>query len=221
MDHRGFLTNKVIKGKPCFMQGWWTDFYTENQNRYPWKMHIYSDSEEDWQKLTSTLEPYFTDNNIHWKTLSHFETVEDLNKDTRQKGKAITIYPHSQDEFFQLAYELNYIIKKNKLQREDTSIKGDRALGNSGRIFYRYELQTGKYKDTVFDKSQKEQNALYKALYKKSTANGNYLADDMTVNDDPFYYYNPDTNAYDYSSYPQMYTQQYQGYQGYPDYQQF
>ena len=207
MNHEDFVDEKVINNKSHIMAGSWTQFNGKNSKFIPWKMHIYSDNTKDWQKMISTIEPYLADNDISWKTLSYFSYAEDFDNE-HHRGKIITIYPHSKDEFLKLAHDLNYIIKKNKLQLENTSVHGDRELGNSGRIFYRYELSSGKYKDTVFDKYDKKSMGEYNSAYLSGERTNNYLAKDMTLDDDPFHFYNPDTNCFENAAYTMWLHQQ-------------
>ena len=114
-----------------------------------------------------------------------------------QEGKAFTIYPRDNVHMEQVARDLDYIIRNNGLELPETNIVGDRAMGDSGRLFYRYEYNTGKVKDEVLDLSSSSDYARYKSLYDSNSGRvkrhgeGRYLADDMTVADDPWFNFNP------------------------------
>lgn len=141
--------------------------------------------------MYDSISQYLFENDIAWKTIGNpVRGVESLN-DGAQKGKAFTIYPHSNEEFRQVAHDLNEIIKRKKLQLKGTRIDGDRQLGDSGRLFYRYEYSSGKYKDTIIDTSTKSGLSWYNAIYQSNRNASNYLASDMTIADNPWYDFNP------------------------------
>lgn len=176
--------------------GIWKQFLSEDARKIPWKMHIYADNEADWQKLATILTRYLKNENCSWKTVSLGVGVEDLPKiSEHQKGKAFTIYPTSTKQFAKIAHELDYIIKQSSLQLEDSEIAGDRALGNSGRIFYRYEYNTEAAKDLVLDLSNIEEESIYHELYRPNTDTASYLADDMTEADDIWLNFDPETDS--------------------------
>lgn len=160
----------------------------------PWKMHIYADTEEDWVKLLLSVGRYLITKKVDWKTLSAFCSVEDLNSDEKQKGKAFTIYTKNKEQFKELARDLDYIIRLNGLEKEDSNIAGDRKLGTTGRIFYRYECDTGKFKDSSFSYDNNEEMDEYHEHYDANRGEDKYLAPDMTVEDDPFYDFDPQFN---------------------------
>jgi hypothetical protein len=85
---------------------------------------------------------------VTWKTLAPSASIGELNANKEQKGKAFTIYPANKSQFKQLAHDIDYIIRLNKLEKEDSNIIGDRKLGSTGRIFYRYEHVSGKIYQT-------------------------------------------------------------------------
>jgi len=177
-------------------KGIWKIMSDENAKKTPWKMHIYADNEADWQKLVYILGRYLKDESCSWKTVSATTRLEDLeNLSQCQKGKAFTIYPHSNKQFAKIAHDLNYILKESNMQLDDAQITGDRALGDSGRIFYRYEYKSGKDKDLILDLSNDDENKLCGELYRPNTPDGSYLADDMTESDDIWLNFDPDTDG--------------------------
>ena len=176
---------KDVFTKQVAFQDIWMQCVTPDISKCAWKIHLYSTDEDDWQRLTACVGPYLTENKINWKTISPFSSIDEL-ANTHQNGKAITIYPHTNDEFKQLAKDLSQIIKQNQLSKLDTYIHGDRALGDTGRIFYRYEYNSGKYKDTILDPLTYEGGKLYERIYDSARPDGRYLAFDMTEADDPW-----------------------------------
>ncbi len=157
----------------------------------PWKMHIFADTEEDWAKLTATVGRYLNTQRVTWKTLSSKNTIEKLNKDTKQKGKAFTVYTSSQEQFKKLAKDIDYIIRLNHLETKESQIDGDRQLGGTGRIFYRYEHKSGATKDATFAFANDKELREYNDSYEPNRQGDKYLAADMTPADDPFYNFDP------------------------------
>lgn len=162
----------------------WNEFSGNGSNQHiAWKMHIFSNTSNDWQTLAETIIPYLKDKGINFKTFNIGCTPESL-KD-KQNGKAFTIYPSSIEEMAQVARDLDYIIRKNKLEKKDSNIIGDAKLGDSGRLFYRYEYRSKNFKDEVVNVSENYNYYRYQ-LYEKNRGNGPnaHLAQDMTVEDD-------------------------------------
>ena len=172
----------------------WSGFIPKNQKHGAWKMHMYSVDEKDWQKMSEVLIPYLRDHDIEWKTFNIMNGADCLNGGV-QKGKAFTIYPRDNAHMEQVAKDLDYIIRNNNLETSGSKIVGDRAMGDNGRLFYRYEYNTGAVKDDVLDLSK--DRAIYKKLYDSNSdrvkrhGEGRYLADDMTAADDPWLNFNP------------------------------
>ena len=77
------------------------------------------------------------------------------------------------------------------MEIEDTAIVGDRKLGDTGRIFYRYDHKSGATKDKVYHFDNDEEMEEFHDEYAKNRGENNYIAPDMTVKDDPFYGFNP------------------------------
>lgn len=158
-----------------------------------WKIHLYSNDFDDWKNLSTVVLPYLNDKGAVWKTYNilDYEIFEQMNED-KQSGKAITIYPKSANEFKKIASDISYIIRNNNLEREDTKIRGDRQLGTTGRIFYRYEYDTKDLKDKIFDYENEDDIALSQLHYEANRDFNNYLASDMTKEDDPWYNFDPE-----------------------------
>lgn len=181
----------------------WQGYTPADQHHGAWKMHMYSIDEHDWQQMSEALIPYLKDNGIEWKTFNAGSTgVHELNGSS-QEGKAFTIYPRDNAHMEQIARDLDYIIKNNGLNINGSNIVGDRAMGDNGRLFYRYEYNTGAVKDINLDLSNRDDFAMYDSLYDgnddriKRNGRANYLADDMTPADDPWFNFNPsDPNSY-------------------------
>ena len=122
--------------------------------------------------------------------LRYENNFEILNRN-EQKGKAYTIYPKSNQEFEKIAKDINYIIKNNNLTLEDNKIQGDRRLGSTGRLFYRYEYKTKDLKDAILDLYNTQDAKKYIENYETNRSGDNYLASDMTIDDDPWYNFEP------------------------------
>ena len=183
-------TNRILS-KLLINTGYWKQTPLKMDAITPWKMHLYADNEEDWAKMVATVGRYLNTQKVDWKTLGPQSDVEDLNSDERQKGKAFTVYSSSQEQFKQIAHDIDYIIKLNGLEAESSNIKGDRQLGDTGRIFYRYEHKSGNTKDKVYHFNNDDEMDKYEAQYDPNRGADKYLADDMTTEDDPFYHFIP------------------------------
>ncbi len=175
----------------------WSAFEPKNQKHGAWKMHMYSVDEKDWQKMSEVLIPYLRDHDIEWKTFNIINGADHLNGGV-QEGKAFTIYPRDNAHMEQVAKDLDYIIRNNNLETSGSNIVGDRAMGDNGRLFYRYEYNTGAAKDDVLDLANAVDRDRYHELYDSNSGRvnrhhgeGRYLADDMTAADDPWLNFNP------------------------------
>ncbi|MBQ8848371.1 MAG: hypothetical protein IJ003_05450 [Candidatus Gastranaerophilales bacterium] len=168
----------------------WLPFVSDSTHS-AWKMHIYAKNNTDLANIVRTVIPYCFDAKLNCKHagMPLYSAIQDGD----QKGKAITIYARSAEELKQTAKDIDYIIRNNNMQLENTHIKGDRALGDSGRIFYRYEYNTKEYANEIIDVSTPEGRSLYDRLYEENRGGDNYLAKGMTIEDDPFYNYDPST----------------------------
>ena len=176
--------------------GSWAQKLSGDERHYAFKIHLYSDGEEDWEQMVETLMPFLEYARFSWKTVSRSMTISRLNAGT-QKGKAFTLYPRNEAEFRSIVAELDNLFRDSNLVRKDSYIQGDRALGTSGRIFYRYEFGDKKYLGEkynygVLDLSKKEEKSLYYSSYEANRLGDRYLAKDMIPErDDPFYNWNP------------------------------
>lgn len=190
-----YMDNKeLFKGNT--MWDCWSGFEPKNQKHGAWKMHMYSVDEKDWQKMSEVLIPYLRDHDIDWKTFNIASGADHLNGGI-QEGKAFTIYPRNNAHMEQVAKDLDYIIRNNNLETSGSNIVGDRAMGDNGRLFYRYEYNTGAVKDEVLDLAKATDKDKYFAIYDSNSGRvnrhgeGRYLADDMSAADDPWLNFNP------------------------------
>lgn len=152
----------------------------------PWKMHLYATTAEEQTKILNAVGPYLDDIGVIWKTAANDDILQELNM-THQRGKAFTIYPRSNRDFEQIARDVDYIIRANNLTTNNSSITGDNQLGRTGRIFYRYECNSKRFKDCLF----KCDGDAYHNFHDNNRGGNQYLAWDMTVQDDPWYNYDP------------------------------
>lgn len=166
---------------------WWSQYTPLDQHHAPWKMHLYSVDEADWREMCDVIIPYLKEHDICWKTLNRFSTPEELSGN--QMGKAFTIYPRDNTHMEQVAKDLDYIIRKNKLTKTGSHIIGDNEMGSTGRLFYRYEYNSGKYKNEILDLNTDYDK--YKTIYDRNRGEGRYLAADMTEADDIWRNFDP------------------------------
>lgn len=148
---------KILKGYCLIKDDHWLQFSPNSYTRFPWKIHIYSVEETDYLKLAICILPYLKENKILHKTVNGIKKLNKLNN-TKQKGKAFTIYPNNEQAFRNIAKDLNEMILESNLGVLNSQIIGDKLLGiscsnskNSNRIFYRYEL-----KNKSIDKKDKK-----------------------------------------------------------------
>lgn len=193
LSHGDFIKNNPqIFNKYDRTDYTWAKFFPkENLKVSAWKIHIYSDNDKDWQNMSKVVLPYLINKNVLHKTFNNI-TPEYLEFYTpKQKGKAFTIYTKSQDEFKQIATELDHIIKKQNLTLQNTDIIGDKALGNSGRIFYRYGFKSKEHSNMVFDITSSDGCNGLRYCEDRNRGENRYLADDMQKCDDPFLNFDP------------------------------
>ena len=110
-----------------------------------------------------------------WKTFNSAIGPEYLTGDPQQ-GKAFTVYPRDNEHMAEVARDLDYIIRQSKLGIDNSHIIGDNQLGGTGRLFYRYEFNSKKYKDEVFDLSVRKDYEKYAQLYDGNRGEGRHLA---------------------------------------------
>ena len=202
-NHADFVRSRrdLFEGVEPSFGTYWAQYKSTDRKHGAWKMHLYSVDELDWQEMCEVVIPYLKENDIDWKTFNSYSGADCLNN-TQQQGKAFTIYPRDNEHMAQIAKDLDALIRRHKLEKNGTSIVGDRALGDSGRIFYRYEFKSGKYANDIIDFNE-NYNA-YLNRYDSNRGNGpySYLADDMTTKDDIWRDFDPsDPNSRPYSSY--------------------
>lgn len=197
-DHVSFYRDnkKLFKGTESWNGTCWQGFEPKDQHHGAWKMHMYSIDEHDWQQMSEAIIPYLKDHGIEWKTLNAGYGADYLNGSVQQ-GKAFTIYPRDNAHMEQVAKDLDYIIRNNNLNINGSDIIGDRAMGDSGRLFYRYEYNTGAVKDINLDLNDANDRLIYHNLYDANherierNGKGSYLADDMSAADDPWLNFDP------------------------------
>lgn len=195
-SHGDFYSNRRDLFSNLHAYDCWAGYTPQNQQHGAWKMHLFSNNEMDWQNISEAIIPYLREHDIDWKTFNIANGADTLNN-TIQEGKAFTIYPRDNAHMAQVAKDLDYIIRNNHLELNGTNITGDREMGNSGRLFYRYEYKTGSVKDEVVDLSDHYGYQRYLAFYDgngdriKRHGQARYLADDMTPEDDPWLNFDP------------------------------
>ena len=168
----------------------WSQYIPKDRHHCAWKMHLYSVSEEDWREMCDVIIPYLKKHDVEWKTFNAANGADCLNG-TTQQGKAFTIYPKNNEDMAQIAKDLDSIIRKNKLETQGSHITGDNQMGDTGRLFYRYEFNSGKYKDKIYDLNNARGGDEFNYIYDKNRGEGKYLADDMTPDDDIWRNFDP------------------------------
>lgn len=158
----------------------------------PWKIHIrIGNTREDWNKMTSALVPYLADRqDTFFKVAKDFAHLPTGN----QQGKGITIYPQNKEHFETISRDLAQIIENNGLATQEGGIAGDRALGDNGRLFYRYESNLSnlyKYDPETGDEKMVMLSSTDKKIYAANRGDDSYMAEGMTEADDPFYNFDP------------------------------
>lgn len=155
---------------------------------YPFKIHVYGIGITDYLEITDVCY-LLKQNDICYKVLNpqlcnvgYLERVP--MKWENQVGKMLTIYPENKEHFIKIVHLIDGVLTP----RKNLKIQGDKKLDTpSGRLFYRYELKTGEYKDYIFYVAESENDGnLYTELYEPNRGRDKYLADDMTGSDDPF-----------------------------------
>lgn len=191
----------------------WTVFDSVNDKaRIAWKIHIYSRDSFDYINIYKEIIPYLIKMKIYHKTIKSIKYLDiNLRQDNIQHGKAFTIYPSSIEQFQNIAKEISKIIREKNLTTNNSSIQGDKKLGITGRLFYRYELKKNRLdkgendncnlpsllgktemKDIIFKNDTVLEKKFFRCLYDDNRGKDRYLAADMTENDDIFTHFNPD-----------------------------
>ena len=195
-SHVQFIRDNSELFKDNHTFGYWQGNNPADKHHGAWKMHMFSVDEADWQRMSKTLIPYLNEHGIEWKTLNMMHDVSHLNGDIQQ-GKAFTIYPRDNAHMEQVARDLDYIIRRNNLDIDASSIVGDRQMGGTGRLFYRYEFNTKQAQNEILDLGNDADYSRYLNLYDSNEGRvnrhgeGSYLADDMTAADDPWLNFDP------------------------------
>lgn len=167
----------------------WSGYEPKDQHHGAWKMHLYSVNEADWREMCDVVIPYLKQNDVEWKTFCAGYMPEELGGN--QAGKAFTVYPKNNQDMAKVARDLDALIRQHRLETANSHIVGDNQMGSTGRLFYRYELSSGQYKDQILDLNNPNDNALYHQLYDSNRGEGNYLAFDMTEADDIWRNFDP------------------------------
>ena len=112
-----------------------------------WKMHIYSDSPQEWAKAAQIAMPYLEENGVLFKTVADLDNHLQLLRDTAgQKGKAFTIYFKDEEQFLNVAQGLEARFKESGLTSSG-KVANEAQIGDSGFLSYRHE---GAERGTVY-----------------------------------------------------------------------
>ena len=135
-------------GEPIYWSpnGWAQAMYkNDHPQGTPWKMHMYANSPEEWANVAQLAMPYLHKNEVVYKTVTdlddHFnvlrEPIEGQSIST-QTGKAFTIYFESEEQFLQVAKDLEKIFDASGLKSSGKTY-GEAQIGESGFLSYRHE----------------------------------------------------------------------------------
>jgi hypothetical protein len=126
----------------------WQCAYTHTGPFQGWKAHIYADSPEDWLEVAYVVLPYLHQYRIAHKTVSSMTMLDAVTQHPMQRGKAFTLYTPTVDLLGQVLLDLDQQLITAGLSLPDTVfITGDRGIAESGRLFYRYDLDMdGQYR---------------------------------------------------------------------------
>lgn len=180
---------RTIKGYSITNEYWSQSHLCDTNAQCAWKMHLFSDSTSDFRAMAEVVIPYLNERGIAHKTVSPICSPELLAAiKPAQAGKAFTIYPQSPQEMAQIARELDSLMREHNLTRNDSSITGDAKLGNTGRLFYRYALISGEFRDRIYPPDE-----IARMPYNgnRGTGENAHLARDMGLEDDPWHNFNP------------------------------
>lgn len=146
-------TNKNSNAKFNMREGWAKSYQDGNaKQNTPWKIHLYANSPQEWANVAQLAMPYLDNKNIDYKTISNFADLQALAKDT-QKGKAFTVYFETEEQFVQVAKDLEKIFDASGL-KSSGKVAVEGQIGDSGFVSYRHEgaARGHKYKpDNVED----------------------------------------------------------------------
>ena len=168
-DHN---TNNPIWNNCSYIE----DSENVSKNHGCWKMHIYIDREDDYQKIAPIIIEYFRTENlknhsVENKTLRHISPELFQLYSFSQGSKGFTIYPPYNPEnkdnvesMEKIAKDLDKLIREHNLTISKSEIPGDRQMGKTGRLFYRYEYASIKYKNKEYSSDLYDVNRANKNL---------------------------------------------------------
>ena len=116
----------------------WAIFRARVRQGTPWKIHLYADSPSDWLAVASVILPYLQERRLLHKTVASLGMLAAI-AGGHQSGKAFTVYFDDVEQFAMEATRLRDLIVAHGLERADATIAGDRPLGRTGRLFYRFD----------------------------------------------------------------------------------
>lgn len=164
--------------------GYWVQYIGNRPNHSfkicPWKLHVYIRDVGELKRILHIVGSYCIVNDIAYKYVE--DTVFDSWSGKAQQYKGITIYPKDVENFELVVSELDERLKKYKVGQ--SAIAGGRAIGSSGRLFYRYDADTKALSDKSFYTDNTQEMELYAKHYEYNRGGDSHLASDMTADDD-------------------------------------
>ncbi|MCA9799126.1 MAG: FHA domain-containing protein [Cyanobacteria bacterium HKST-UBA04] len=119
-----------------------------------WKLHIWADSMADWLQVAQVALPLLNQLGLPHKTIACADMLAAMDHSV-QEGKAFTVYTTSVAELKTCLHALDMALMVAGCKHPHrVHITGDKAIGHSGRLFYRYDrdaqgayrLNDGQYK---------------------------------------------------------------------------
>lgn len=145
----GFDQNKNYIINKSICKNWASFNIPVPSSESGYKLHIYADTLNDWTNVFKIISPKLIKDNIGHKTFDSLERLSNNLNNPNQKGKAFTIYfkKGEHELLAQTAAQMDNLLCESSLTRNDAKIVGDRTIGKSGRVSYRYDKDaSGNYR---------------------------------------------------------------------------
>ena len=157
----------------------YSDAEFNNTEHGCWKMHIYAEDEDDYQKISPIILEYLKNNSVKHKTFYLLSSELFKAISPKQGSKGIVIYPkydaqnkNNINDIKKIAQDLDKLIRDCNLTIKESNIAGDAKMGTTGRLFYRYEYKS------INDCNKTYMQDEYKRFYEENRVNTVYYKDE-------------------------------------------
>ena len=157
----------------------YSDAEFNNTEHGCWKMHIYAEDEDDYQKISPIILEYLKNNSVKHKTFYLLSSELFKAISPKQGSKGIVIYPkydaqnkNNINDIKKIAQDLDKLIRDCNLTIKESNIAGDAKMGTTGRLFYRYEYKS------INDCNKTYMQEEYKRFYEENRVNTVYYKDE-------------------------------------------